>query len=141
VLFIVAAVLFVGALVFAIISFTGKNSEADDKEKAQKELAATKKELEDTQGELGTQRGAGQLLGRLVNTGESAADNLKACTDAGFDLRQQIIGVLNDRQAGDDVNPRIDALNATIDQNDAQCNNASSAYQDFKGAVADIRNR
>ena len=33
VLFVVAAVLFVGALVFAIISFTGKNSEADDKER------------------------------------------------------------------------------------------------------------
>jgi peptidoglycan hydrolase CwlO-like protein len=141
VLFIVAAVLFVGALVFAIISFTGKSSEADDKEKAQKELASTKKELEDAQGELGTQQGAGQLLGRLVNTGESSADALKACTDSGFDLRQQIVSSLNAVQAGTNVDQLIDGLNAAIDQNDAQCNNASSAYQDFKNAIDDIRNR
>ena len=45
ILFIVAGVLFVGALIFAIISFTGKSSAEDDKDKAQKELASTKKEL------------------------------------------------------------------------------------------------
>lgn len=140
-LFIVAAVLFVGALVFAIISFTGKNSEADDKEKAQKELAATKKELESTQGQLGTQRGTGQLLGRLVNTGEQSADSLKACTDSGFNLREQIVSVLNAVQAGTNVDQLVDGLNAAIDQNDTQCNNATSAYQDFKNAVNDLRNR
>ena len=141
VLFIVAAVLFVGALVFAIIGFTGKNSEADDKEKAQKELAATKKELEDTQGELGTQKGAGQLLGRLVNTGEKAADDLKSCTDSGHNLQNQAIDVLNARQAGTDVNALIDGLNAAIDQNDTVCNTSNQSYQDFKNAVNDIRNR
>jgi flagellar basal body-associated protein FliL len=141
VLFIVTAVLFVGALIFAIISFTGKNSEADDKEKAQKELAATKKELEGTQGELGTQRGAGQVLGRLVNTGESSADSLKQCTDSGFNLREQIVSALNAVQAGTNVDQLIDGLNAAIDQNDAQCNNANQAYQDFKNAVSEIRNR
>ena len=35
ILFIVAGVLFVGALIFAIISFTGKSSAEDDKDKAQ----------------------------------------------------------------------------------------------------------
>ena len=141
VLFIVAAVLFVGALVFAIISFTGKNSEADDKEKAQKELAATKKELEDTQGELGTQQGAGQVLGRLVSTGESSADALKQCTDSGFNLREQIVSTLNALQAGSNVDQLVDGLNAAIDQNDSVCNSSNSAYEDFKNAVNEIRNR
>jgi hypothetical protein len=45
VLFIVVGVLFVGALIFAIFSFTGKSSAEDDKDKAQKELASTKDEL------------------------------------------------------------------------------------------------
>jgi len=141
ILFIVAAVLFVGALVFAIVSFTGKSSAEDDKDKAQKELASTKKELKDTQGELGTQKGAGQVLGRLVNTGENAADDLKSCTDSGHNLQNQAIDVLNARQAGTDVNALIDGLNAAINQNDTVCNTSSQSYQDFKNAVNDIRNR
>jgi flagellar basal body-associated protein FliL len=141
VLFVVAAVLFVGALVLAIIGFTGKNSEADDKEKAQKELAATKKELQDTKGELGTQQGAGQVLGRLVTTGESSADALKTCTDSGFQLRENIVALLNAVQANSNVDALIDGINAQIDQNDNVCNNSNSAYQDFKNAVDDIRNR
>jgi flagellar basal body-associated protein FliL len=140
ILFIVVGVLFVGALVFAIISFTGKNAEADDKEKAEQELASTKRELEQTQEELGTQTGAGEILGELVQTGETSADNLKSCVDSGFNLRNQIVQLLNDRQGGMDVNPRIDGLNAAIGQNDSECNNASQAYQDFKDAVAQLRN-
>jgi flagellar basal body-associated protein FliL len=141
VLFIVAAVLFVGALVFAIISFTGKNSEADDKEKAQKELTATKKELEDTQGQLGTQKGAGQVLGRLVNTGESSADDLKACTDSGRNLREQIVSTLNALQAGTNVDQLVDGLNTSIDQNDNVCTTSDTSYNQFKDAVNQIRNR
>jgi flagellar basal body-associated protein FliL len=141
VLFIVAAVLFVGAMIFAIISFTGKNSEADDKEKAQKELAATKRELNNTQGELGTQKGAGQVLGRLVNTGEGSADALKACTDSGFQLRENIVSLLNAVQANTNVDSLIDGINAQIDQNDNVCNNSNQQYQDFKDAVNEIRNR
>jgi len=87
VLFIVAGVLVVGALIFAIFSFTGKSSAEDDKDKAQKELTLTKKELKDTQGELGTQQGAGQILGDLVRTGTKSADDLKACTDSARDVQ------------------------------------------------------
>jgi hypothetical protein len=141
VLFIVTAVLLVGALVLAIIGFTGKNSEADDKEKAQKELAATKKDLRDTQDQLGTQQGAGQVLGRLVNTGEKAADDLKACTDSGHNLQNQAVDVLNARQAGSDVNPLIDGLNSAIDQTGNVCGTSDTSYQQFKDAVNQIRNR
>lgn len=148
ILFIVVGVLFVAALIFAIFSFTGKNAEADDKEKAEQELTSTQRELEQTkeelaltEEELGTQQGAGEILGELVRTGEASADSLKSCTDAGFDLKNQIIAVLNARQAGTDVNPLIDGVNAAIDQNDAQCNNASQAYQQFKDAVAELRDR
>ncbi|HKA93208.1 MAG TPA: hypothetical protein VKE97_05345, partial [Acidimicrobiia bacterium] len=68
-LFIVAAVLFVGALVFAIISFTQKNSESDAKEKAQKELAST-------EARLGTSQQTGRTLGSLLTRASSAADTL-----------------------------------------------------------------
>ncbi|HMF03235.1 MAG TPA: hypothetical protein VKH17_00360 [Acidimicrobiia bacterium] len=138
---IVLAVVAVILLVFGIFSFLGKNSAEDDKDKAQKELVSTKKQLNNTQGELGTQKGAGQVLGRLVNTGESSADALKACTDSGFTLREQIVNTLNALQAGTNVDALVDALNTAINQNDSQCNNASSAYQDFKDAVNQIRNR
>src|SRR5262249_29212270 len=81
VLFIVAAVLFVGALVFAIISFTQKNSESDAKEKAQKELAATEQRL-------GSSQQTGRTLGRLLTRASSAADTLKSCTDSSGNLRE-----------------------------------------------------
>ena len=96
ILFIVAGVLFAGALIFAIISFTGKSSAEDDRDKAQKELASTRKEL-------GTTKGAGQILGDLVRTGAKSADDLKACTDSGKAVQNQAIDVLNAAQAGTDV--------------------------------------
>lgn len=141
VLFIVAGVLFVGALVFAIIGFTGKNSEADDKEKAQKELASTKRELANTKDELGTQTGAGEILSDLVRTGAQSADDLKACTDAGTELQRQTIAILNARQDGSDVNPLIDGLNAQIDQVRNTCRNSEQSYQAFIDALNEVRNR
>jgi len=141
VLFIVVGVLFVGALIFAIFSFTGKSSAEDDKDKAQKELASTKKELNDTQGELGTTKGAGQILGNLVRTGAKSADDLKACTDSARAVQNQAIDVLNARQAGTDVNPQIDGLNAAIDQNEAVCNASSDSYQQFIDALDKVKNR
>jgi flagellar basal body-associated protein FliL len=141
VLFIVVGVLFVGALIFAIISFTGKSSAEDDKDKAQKELASTKKELKGTQGELGTQKGAGQILGDLVRTGAKSADDLKACTDSARAVQNQAIDVLNARQAGTDVNPQIDGLNAAIDQNESVCNASGDSYQQFVDALDKVRNR
>lgn len=38
-------------------------------------------------GELGTQQGAGQILGDLVRTGTKSADDLKACTDSARDVQ------------------------------------------------------
>jgi hypothetical protein len=134
VLFIVVGVLFVGALIFAIFSFTGKSSAEDDKDKAQKELASTKDEL-------GTTKGAGQILGDLVRTGAKSADDLKACTDSGKAVQNQAIDVLNAAQAGTDVNPRIDGLNAAIDQNESLCNTSAQSYQDFVDALDKVRNQ
>ncbi len=131
ILFIVAGVLFVGALIFAVISFTGKSSAEDDKDKAQKELASTKKELGTTKSDLGTSKGAGQILGDLVKTGAKSADDLKACTDSARTVQNQAIDVLNQKQAGTDVNPQIDALNAAIDQNTSLCNTSQQSYQAF----------
>ena len=134
ILFIVTGVLFVGALIFAIISFTGKSSAEDDRDKAQKELASTKEEL-------GTTKGAGQILGDLVRTGAKSADDLKACTDSGKAVQNQAIDVLNAAQAGTDVNPRIDGLNAAIDQNETLCNSSQQSYQNFVDALNKLRNK
>ena len=134
ILFIVAGVLFVGALIFAVISFTGKSSAEDDKDKAQKELASTRKEL-------GTSKGAGQILGDLVRTGAKSADDLKACTDSGKAVQNQAIDVLNAAQAGTDVNPRIDGLNAAIDQNTSLCNSSQQSYQAFVDALNKLQNK
>ena len=134
ILFIVTGVLFVGAMIFAIISFTGKSSAEDDRDKAQKELASTKEEL-------GTTKGAGQILGDLVRTGAKSADDLKACTDSGKAVQNQAIDVLNAAQAGTDVNPRIDGLNAAIDQNETLCNSSQQSYQNFVDALNKLRNK
>jgi hypothetical protein len=134
ILFIVAGVLFVGAMIFAIISFTGKSSAEDDKDKAQKELASTKNEL-------GTTKGAGQILGDLVRTGAKSADDLKACTDSARTVQNQAIDVLNQKQAGTDVNPQIDALNAAIDQNTSRCNTSQQSYQAFVDALNKLQNK
>jgi hypothetical protein len=134
ILFIVAGVLFVGALIFAIISFTGKSSAEDDKGKAQKELASTKKEL-------GTTKGAGAILGNLVRTGAKSADDLKACTDSARTVQNQAIDVLNQKQAGTDVNSQIDGLNTAIDQNTSLCNTSQQSYQAFVDALNKLQNK
>jgi len=141
ILFIVAGVLFVGALIFAVISFTGKSSAEDDKDKAQKELTSTKKELTSTKDELGTTKGAGAILGDLDRTGAKSADDLKACTDSARAVQNQAIGVLNSRQAGNDVNSQIDGLNAAIDQNTSVCNTSQQSYQAFVDALNKLQNK
>ena len=141
ILFIVAGVLFAGALIFAIISFTGKSSAEDDKDKAQKELASTKKQLTSTKDELDTTKGAGAILGDLVRTGAKSADDLKACTDSARTVQNQAIDVLNQKQAGSDVNSQIDGLNAAIDQNTSLCNTSQQSYQAFVDALNKLQNK
>ena len=141
ILFIVAGVLFVGALIFAVISFTGKSSAEDDKDKAQKELTSTKKQLRSTKDELGTTKGAGAILGDLVRTGAKSADDLKACTDSARTVQNQAIDVLNQKQAGSDVNSQIDGLNTAIDQNTSLCNTSQQSYQAFVDALNKLQNK
>jgi flagellar basal body-associated protein FliL len=139
ILFIVVGVLFVAALIFAIISFTGKNAEADDKENAEQELESTKLELEKTQEELGTQQGAGEVLGDLVRTGEQSANDLKACADSARQLRSNIVNALNAVQAGSDINSQVDGINAQIDENDRVCGTSDQSFQDFIDALEEVR--
>ena len=128
-------------LVFAIFTFAGKSSAEDDRDNAKKELASTKKELASTKSDLGSSQGAGQILGDLVRTGAKSADDLKACTDSGLAVQNQAIDVLNAAQAGTDVNPRIDGLNAAIDQNESLCNSSQQSYQDFVDALNRLQNQ
>ena len=87
--FIVVLVLLVAALAFGIVSFLGKNSESDDKEKAQEELAQVRSELDQTRSDLaslqdeleGSQQ-TGEALGDLVGQAATVVDALKACTDS-----------------------------------------------------------
>jgi len=134
-------VLFVGALVFAIISFTGKNSEADDKEKAQRELASTKKELESTQTDLGSSQRSGRTLRGLLTQAASAADTLKSCTDSSGSLREGMIEAINVVQNGGTINDRIDALNQQIDGNRGSCSTSDQAYQDLLNALNEARGK
>jgi len=137
--FIAASVLFIVALVFGIFSFIGKNDESDKKDKAQKELASTKKELEQTKGELGTSEAASGLLGDLVNAGDTAAKDLRACTASSGQLHNQVIDILNSRQAGNDVNAQIDGLNAQIDTTQSVCNTSDDSYQKFADALSKLQ--
>jgi hypothetical protein len=56
-------------------------------------------------------------------------------------VQNQAIDVLNARQAGTDVNPQIDGLNAAIDQNESVCNASGDSYQQFVDALDKVRNR
>jgi len=134
VLFIVAAVLFVGALVFAIISFTQKNSESDAKETAQKELAATEQRL-------GTSQQTGRTLGRLLTRASSAADTLKSCTDSSGNLREGMIDAINVVQNGGVINDRVDALNQQINDNRSSCQSSDQAYQDLLNTLDQARGK
>ena len=94
-----------------------------------------------TKDELGTTKGAGQILGDLVRTGAKSADDLKSCTDSGKAVQNQAIDVLNAAQAGTDVNPLIDGLNSAIDQNTNLCNSSQQSYQAFVDALSKLQNR
>ena len=85
--------------------------------------------------------GTGNFTEHLVRTGAKSADDLKACTDSAKAVQNQAIDVLNARQAGTDVNPQIDGLNAAIDQNESLCNASSDSYQQFIDALDKVKNQ
>jgi hypothetical protein len=138
--FIIVAVLLVVAVVLAIVFFLGKNSESDKKSDAQEQLASTRRERDRLQEQLGGAQSAGETLSDLLTQAASAADDMKACTDAAAELQGATIDVLNARQAGEDVNPRIDALNAQIDQTDSVCSTSDQSYQDLISALTEAQN-
>jgi hypothetical protein len=89
---------------------------------------------------LGGAQSAGQTLSGLLTQAAAAADDMKACTDAAKDLQSATISVLNARQAGEDVNPRIDGLNAQIDEANNTCGTADQSYQDLINALTEAQN-
>jgi hypothetical protein len=133
--FIIVVVLLVVAAALAIFAFIGKSSESDDKEKAQKELASTKKELSDVRSRLGGAQQAGQTLSDLLTQAASAADDMHSCTDNSGGLREAMIDALNAVQGGGSINDRIDALNQQIDSNRSNCATADQSYQDLITAL------
>jgi hypothetical protein len=137
--FIIVAVLLIAALVFGIFSFIGKNDESDKKDKAQKELASTKRELERTQERLGGAQQAGETLSDLLTQAASAADDLKSCTDNSGGLREAMIEALNAVQGGGNINDRIDALNQQIDSNRNNCSTAGESYQNLIDALTEAQ--
>lgn len=136
---IAVTVLFIVALVFAIFSFIGKNDESDKKDKAQKELTSTKKELADIKGQLSTSEAAGGLLGDLVNAGDKAAKDVKACADSSLQLRRNVVGALNEVQANRSIEPLVDGINAQIQENNATCSASEASYQAFADALSRLR--
>ena len=128
--FIVVAVLLVVSLIFGIFSYTGKNDESDKKDKAQKELAATKKKL-------GTSEAAGSLLGNLVKTGATAADDLKSCADTSRDFITAFSNAIGQIVGGGGVPPE---LQAAATNTDSKCATADSSYNDFVDAIRKLQN-
>jgi uncharacterized FAD-dependent dehydrogenase len=128
-------VLLVVAAALAIFAFVGKSSEADDKEKAQKELASTKRQLARTRERLGGAQAAGQTLGDLLRQAGSAADELKSCTNSSGSLREGMIDAVNAVQGGGSINDRIDGLNQQIDTNRSSCSTSDQAYQNLLNAL------
>jgi hypothetical protein len=139
--FIVVVVLLVVAAALAIFAFVGKSSEADDKDKAQKELASTKRELASTKERLGGAQEAGRTLGDLLRRAGSAADDLKTCTDSSGSLREGMIEALNAVQAGGNINDRIDGLNQQINSNRTSCASSDESYQNLLNALREVGGR
>ncbi len=127
--FIVVLVLLVAALAFGIVSFLGKNSEADDKDEAREQLGQTRAELRSArdeiaslENELSGSQETGQALSELLGQAASAADDLKACGDSSrtfisdfIDAVPGIIGSGEVPTALSDSAAEVDDLCATAD--------------------------
>jgi hypothetical protein len=134
--FIGVTVLLIAALVFAIFSFIGKNDESDKKDKAQKELTSTKRELEQTKTELGTSQAAGGLLSDLLSTGAKSADDLKACADASSAFTTQFVGAVGQIVSGGGIPPE---LQTAATDTDNKCATANQSYQNFLDALRKLQ--
>jgi hypothetical protein len=131
--FIAVLVLLVAALAFGIVSFLGKNSESDDKEKAQDELAQVRSELDQTRGDLaslqdqleGSQQ-TGEALSDLVQQAAVVADDLKACTDASRSFASSFIDAVPGILATGEIPPE---LSESADSSDTLCATSDESYQ------------
>lgn len=134
--FIIVAVLLVAAVVFAIISFLGKNDESDKKEDAQEQLASTRRELNDVRERLGGAQQAGQTLSDLLTQAASAADDLKACTDASSNFIDQFGNAVGQIVAGGGVPPELESA---ASDTDTRCAASDQAYQDLIDALTEAQ--
>lgn len=139
---VIAAIVGVGALVFAFLSFTGKSSAEDDKKKVEKELTSVKKdlngaqteieaaneeiaELEETNESLSEQAGQSEefaaALNEVLGTGATAADALYQCATTAYEF------ILNSIDSGLDPGQA-----AAVDD---RCLSAEDQYNVFLDAL------
>jgi hypothetical protein len=133
--FIVVVVLLVVAAALAIFAFIGKSSEADDKDKAQKELASTKRELARTQQQLGGAEQSGRELQEVLRTAAGAADDLKACTDSSRTFIEQFGNAVGQIVAGGGVPPE---LQSAASDTDNRCATSDESYQNLIQAIREL---
>jgi hypothetical protein len=133
--FIIVVVLLVVAAALAIFAFVGKSSESDDKEKAQQELASTKRELARTKERLGGAQQSGRELTDVLRTAANAADDLKACTDSSRTFIQQFSSAIGQIVAGGGVPPE---LQAAATDTDSKCATSDDSYQNLIRAIRSI---
>jgi hypothetical protein len=135
--FIIVVVLFVAAIVFAIVMFLGKNSESDKKSNAQEQLAATRRERGRLQERLGGAQQTGQTLRDLLGQAASAADDMKACTDASVSFNQQFVNAVAQIVSAGGVPPELQSAAADTD---SKCATSDQAYQDLINALTEAQN-
>lgn len=145
-LVVIGAIVLVGALVFGIFSFLGKNAEADDKKEAQDELASVERnlrdanieieaaneevaELEDQNTSLSEQLGQSEefaaALDQVLGAGTTAADSLYDCAVTAYEF------VLNSLNSGV---PDVGQAQAVDDR----CLSAEDNYNAFNAAINDL---
>jgi hypothetical protein len=143
---VIAAIVLVAAIVFGIFSFLGKNSEADDKKKAQDENAALVRdnrakdteieaaneeivELEDQNASLSEQLGQSEefaaALDGVLGTGQTAADTLYECATTAYEF---ILNFLNSGAADPGQAQAVDD----------RCVSAEDNYNAFNAALNDL---
>jgi uncharacterized protein HemX len=137
-LFVVVAIVAVAAIAFAIFSFLGKNSEADDKKAAQKEAAAAndradeaeaqvadvEDELAALEEQLGVSEDFSVLLADVIAEATTHVNTLYSCTTTAREF------AINEIQG-----------TSTVEQAQAvddQCAASDQAYDDFFTAVEQL---
>jgi hypothetical protein len=135
--FIIVVVLLVVAVVLAIVFFLGKNSESDKKSDAQEQLASTRRERDRLQEQLGGAQSAGETLSDLLTQAASAADDLKACTDASSSFNEQFVNAIGQIVSGGGVPP---GLEMAASETDSACAASDQAYQDLINALTEAQN-